>query len=201
MKKTLAFLSLLLAAAGVAAHPNHIFGVRAGMNIANMTFKSDGISMTPNSVVRPFVGFSYQKSLMQTLPLYFETGLGVAGYGASIADGTVKINAYYFEAPAVVNCHFGLSDDVALIPYIGLGVRVGFAGKMKYDDGEWVAKADTFGDGMMKRFDMGIRAGIGVEWHRFLFVFGYDAGVLNLSNGSDLTARNKTFQLQAGYRF
>ena len=84
MKKTLAFLSLLLAAAGVAAHPNHIFGVRAGMNIANMTFKSDGISMTPNSVVRPFVGFSYQKSLMQTLPLYFETGLGVAGYGASL---------------------------------------------------------------------------------------------------------------------
>lgn len=98
MKKL--FLLVLLSAVSwaVSAHPNHIYGVRVGMNIANMTFKQGGVSATPNSVVRPLVAFSYEKSLMQALPLYFETGLGIAGYGTSIADGAVKVNAYYFEA-------------------------------------------------------------------------------------------------------
>lgn len=197
MKKLL--LSLLLSAVvfGLSAHPNHILGVRVGMNIANMTFKQGGVSATPNSVVRPLVAFSYEKSLMHTLPLYFETGLGIAGYGTSIADGAMKVNAYYFEAPALVNYHFGLTDDIALIPYLGLSMRVGFAGKVKIGS----EKDDTFGDGGFNRFDMGVRAGIGVEWRRYSFRFGYDAGFINLSDVSDITVRNKTFQLQLGYRF
>lgn len=196
--KKLFLLGLLSAmTCGAAAHPDHIYGVRVGMNIANMTFKSGGVSATPNAVVRPLVAFSYEKSLMQSLPLYFETGLGIAGYGTSIADGAVKINAYYFEAPALVNWHFGLTDDVALIPYLGLSLRVGFAGNMKAGS----EKADTFGDEGLDRFDMGVRAGIGVEYRRYSFRFGYDAGFLNLSDTSELTVRNKTFQLQLGYRF
>ena len=197
MKKLLLSVLLLTVVFGVSAHPNHIYGVRVGMNIANMTFKQGGISATPNSVVRPLVPFSYEKSLMSALPLYFETGLGVAGYGTSIADGAMKVNAYYFEAPALVNWHFGLTDEIALIPYLGLSMRVGFAGKVKVGS----EKADTFGDDGFDRFDMGVRAGIGVEWRRYSFRFGYDAGFLNLSDVSDITVRNKTFQLQLGYRF
>ena len=183
MKKLFLLAVLSAVVCGAAAHPNHIFGVRVGMNIANMTFKAGGVSATPNSVVRPLVAFSYEKSLMHTLPLYFETGLGIAGY--------------YFEAPALVNWRFGLTEDVSLIPYLGLSMRVGFAGKVKSVS----AKADTFGDGGFDRFDMGVRAGIGVEYRRYSFRFGYDAGFLNLSDVSDVTVRNKTFQLQLGYRF
>ena len=171
MKKLFLLAVLSAVVCGAAAHPNHIFGVRVGMNIANMTFKTGGVSATPNSVVRPLVAFSYEKSLMHTLPLYFETGLGIAGYGTSISDGAVKLNAYYFEAPALVNWRFGLTEDVSLIPYLGLS------------------------------FDMGVRAGIGVEYRRYSFRFGYDAGFLNLSDVSDVTVRNKTFLLQLGYRF
>lgn len=167
MKKLFLLAVLSAVVCGAAAHPNHIFGVRVGMNIANMTFKAGGVSATPNSVVRPLVAFSYEKSLMHTLPLYFETGLGIAGYGTSVSDGAVKLNAYYFEAPALVNWRFGLTEDVSLIPYLGLSMR----------------------------------AGIGVEYRRYSFRFGYDAGFLNLSDVSDVTVRNKTFQLQLGYRF
>lgn len=165
MKKLFLLAVLSAVVCGAAAHPNHIFGVRVGMNIANMTFKAGGVSATPNSVVRPLVAFSYEKSLMHTLPLYFETGLGIAGYGTSISDGAVKLNAYYFEAPALVNWRFGLTEDVSLIPYLGLSMRVGFAGKVKSGS----AKADTFGDGGFDRFDMGVRAGIGVEYRRYSF--------------------------------
>ena len=163
MKKLFLLAVLSAVVCGAAAHPNHIFGVRVGMNIANMTFKAGGVSATPNSVVRPLVAFSYEKSLMHTLPLYFETGLGIAGYGTSVSDGAVKLNAYYFEAPALVNWRFGLTEDVSLIPYLGLSMRVGFAGKVKSGS----AKADTFGDGGFDRFDMGVRAGIGVEYRRY----------------------------------
>lgn len=97
----------------------------------------------------------------------------------------------------MVNYRFGLTNDISLIPYLGLSMRMGFAGKTKSGSD----KADTFGDEGFNRFDMGIRAGIGVEWQRYSFRFGYDAGFLNLSDVSDITVRNKTFQLQLGYRF
>ena len=63
MKKLFLLAVLSAVVCGAAAHPNHIFGVRVGMNIANMTFKAGGVSATPNSVVRPLVAFSYEKSL------------------------------------------------------------------------------------------------------------------------------------------
>ena len=53
MKKLFLLAVLSAVVCGAAAHPNHIFGVRVGMNIANMTFKAGGVSATPNSVVRP----------------------------------------------------------------------------------------------------------------------------------------------------
>lgn len=62
MKKLFLLAVLSAVVCGAAAHPNHIFGVRVGMNIANMTFKAGGVSATPNSVVRPLVAFSYEKS-------------------------------------------------------------------------------------------------------------------------------------------
>ena len=46
MKKLLLSVLLLTVVFGVSAHPNHIYGVRVGMNIANMTFKQGGISAT-----------------------------------------------------------------------------------------------------------------------------------------------------------
>ena len=38
MKKLFLLAVLSAVVCGAAAHPNHIFGVRVGMNIANMTF-------------------------------------------------------------------------------------------------------------------------------------------------------------------
>lgn len=55
------------------------------------------MSATPNSVVRPLVAFSYEKSLMHTLPLYFETGLGIAGYGTSTATVPVSFKRLLFR--------------------------------------------------------------------------------------------------------
>lgn len=49
MKKLFLLAVLSAVVCGAAAHPNHIFGVRVGMNIANMTFKAGGVSATPNS--------------------------------------------------------------------------------------------------------------------------------------------------------
>lgn len=40
MKKLFLLAVLSAVVCGAAAHPNHIFGVRVGMNIANMTFAS-----------------------------------------------------------------------------------------------------------------------------------------------------------------
>mgnify|MGYP001028884332 CR=1 FL=1 len=197
MKKLFFLMALSAVVCGVSAHPNHIFGVRAGLNITDMVYETRGVGAATGWVVRPSAAFSYEKSLSKSIPLYFETGVGFSGFGTSIDKGAKRINAYFFEAPALLNWHFNLTDDIALIPYLGFCLRVGFVGRMT-----GVRKrVDTFGWQKMVPFDTGVRAGIGVEYRRYSFRFGYDAGLYDMSDLSIRTVRNKSFQLQLGYRF
>lgn len=155
------------------------------------------MSATPNSVVRPLVAFSYEKSLMHTLPLYFETGLGIAGYGTSISDGAGEAQRLLFRGAGTGQLAFRfdgrrLVDSLSGSEYAR---RLRRQGEVRIGKGRYVRRRG------FDRFDMGVRAGIGVEYRRYSFRFGYDAGFLNLSDVSDVTVRNKTFLLQLGYRF
>ena len=116
MKKLFFLMALSAVVCGVSAHPNHIFGVRAGLNITDMVYETRGVGAATGWVVRPSAAFSYEKSLSKSIPLYFETGVGFSGFGTSIDKGAKRINAYFFEAPALLNWHFNLTDDIALIP-------------------------------------------------------------------------------------
>lgn len=197
MKKLSLLVVLSAVAWGVSAHPNRILGVRVGLNITDMIYETSGVGAATSWVVRPSAAFSYEKSLSKSIPLYFETGVGFAGFGTSIDKGAKRINAYFFEAPALVNWHFGLTEDISLIPYLGFCLRVGFVGKMT-----GVRKrVDTFGWQKLVPFDTGVRAGIGVEYRRYSFRFGYDAGLYDMGDLSIRTVRNRAFQLQLGYRF
>lgn len=87
MKKIL--LCLLALAAGLTAFGQNesSFGVRAGLNVANLHLSAGGLSASLDSRASYHVGFAYQQPVLRVLPLYFETGLYLSGRGASVNGG------------------------------------------------------------------------------------------------------------------
>ena len=55
----------------------NIYGVRAGMNVANMSVQG----LSPSSKVGFHVAGVYQRLLMESQPLYLETGLQISQKG------------------------------------------------------------------------------------------------------------------------
>lgn len=150
MKKFVLILASLFAAGSVLAqeYPKNILGIRAGMNVSNLTLKVDNLSESADSRVSFHAGFSDQIRLARNLPLYLETGLYITQKGANI--GGIKANPLYFQIPLLVNYHILLGDGWSIVPFAGIYYAVGVCGKFKYQ-GE---KADYFGaQGLVDRSD------------------------------------------------
>lgn len=195
MKKLfLTLLCAVLTAGAVSAqeYQKHVFGVRAGLNFANVSF--DGIS--PESKAGFHLGGSYQYLFTDRMPLYLETGLQITQKGFKHDSSSWKCNAFYFEIPVLVTYKFEVADDIRLLPAGGFYYGFGFAGKTKMG-----SKSDTFGsDGLFKRSDFGMRFSASVEWRQYVFGVGYEFSLTNVAKGGDdITTRN--IFLSVGYNF
>lgn len=194
------------------------FGVRAGLNVANLHLSAGGLSASLDSRASYHVGFAYQQPVLRVLPLYFETGLYLSGRGASVTagdldldvEGKAKFNMLYLQVPAVVSWHFNIKS-VSIQPAAGVYYGFGIHGKLKGD----AAKVDLFKeisvpveDGsvegqVFKRSDFGLRFGVGVTVMKHYYAgVGYDLGLLNISKDSgEGKIKNGSFFISLGYNF
>lgn len=210
----------LALAAGLTAFGQNesSFGVRAGLNVANLHFSAGGLSASMDSRASYHVGFAYQQPVLRVLPLYFETGLYLSGRGASVTagdldldvEGKAKFNMLYLQVPAVVSWHFNIKS-VSIQPAAGVYYGFGIHGKLKGD----AAKVDLFKeisvpveDGsvegqVFKRSDFGLRFGVGVTVMKHYYAgVGYDLGLLNISKDSgEGKIKNGSFFISLGYNF
>jgi len=203
MKKIL--LCLLALAAGLTAFGQNesSFGVRAGLNVANLHLSAGGLSASLDSRASYHVGFAYQQPVLRVLPLYFETGLYLSGRGASVTAGDLDLDV---EGKAKFNMLY-LQIQPAAGVYYGFGIH----GKLKGD----AAKVDLFKeisvpveDGsvegqVFKRSDFGLRFGVGVTVMKHYYAgVGYDLGLLNISKDSgEGKIKNGSFFISLGYNF
>lgn len=196
MKKLFLILVGTVLLAGTAAaqtYQKHIFGVRAGLNIANVSF--DGVKHESKAGFH--LGGSYQYLLTERMPLYLETGLQITQKGTKHDATLKKYTAFYAEIPVAVTYKFRVADEIALLPAAGFYYGLGLGGKVKAAGN----KADTFGDdGAFKRSDFGMRFGGAVEWRRYSFGLGYEFSLVNVAkHGSD--THNRNFLFSVGYNF
>lgn len=205
MKKLLLILAVAVMAAGSAMAQNYeknIFGVRAGLNVSNVSVDY----ITPKSKAGFHVAGVYQRLLAESLPLYLETGLQISQKGCKLGGG--KFNAAYLEIPVMVNYKFNIGDIVTLYPSAGLYYAFGVSGKEVYKyDGE-KEKYDLFGnEGSIKRSDFGVRFSGTVDWQRYSFSLGYELGSFNVAkSGEDAefdgaSIKTGNFFISVGYNF
>ena len=208
MKKILlSILAVLFAAPSFAQYSSGGFslsesslyyGVRLGMNVANIT----GDAPDLNSKIGLNLGGTVGLRLSDTTPIFLESGLYFTGCGASKDKTSITLN--YLELPILIKYGVQVSDDIALLPFIGPTFRYGlFGGKWK-TSGE--GKTDSFGDNKFKRADMGIKIGCGAEYNKLYLEAGYQFGITNiadwqLANGDDASAHNGALFVNLGVNF
>lgn len=165
------------------------FGLRFGLNVANVFYKGTGGMAQTEPLSRFHVGLVYGNKLGDGLPFFLESGLIYSEKGTRIngneETGRRDCNLKYFEIPLVLKYRIDTNvDDLNVQPFFGGFMSVGIAGKTKYYDTR--EKSTSYGDTRYKHFDAGLRLGCGMAYQNFYFEMGYDIGLFNMA-GSKYT--------------
>lgn len=181
------------------------FGIRAGLNMSNMTFSEDGISGSPDSRTSFHVGVTADIPLMQSL--YVQTGLFFQnkGYKFDSDNYTQTAKPMYFEIPVLASYRYDFSDAMQLQvnfgPYFGYGIGGKIKEESDYDNDEIDFFGDKEDDGC-KRFNCGLQVGAGLTFSNHLYLgFSYQFGLSNISHESDFSLKDKNYMISLGYNF
>ncbi|WP_207427993.1 porin family protein [Pedobacter sp. SYSU D00535] len=206
MKKLLIAVAVLFASKSGFAQ-NVTFGVKAGLNLADMQFKSEGMSMNTESLV------NFQIGGFADIPVNnfsIQPGLILNGKGGKIGFGDVetKTSLMYLEVP--VNAYYNVPVSFGKI-FVGAGpyAALGLAGKQKTEGemlGEDLSGEEDikFGSGEdeMKALDFGLNFGGGVRLTSGINLgLNYGLGLSNLSNEDEGKVKNRVWSLTVGYSF
>ena len=203
MKKL--FVTMIALAAAVTAFAQFPAGlsVGAGYVSAKKTTKADN-----HSDSRSFGGFYVNADYNIAIG---DTGFGVApGVYVDLPiykDELVGIDTKWKELnlgiPVMVNYAFPVADIIKIIPFAGPTVQFGISSKVIQEQGNQKHTIDAYdGDDAQKRLQLFIGGGVAVDIAEIVRVsLGYDAGLLNRSNDSDIKAKDSGFHIGVAYLF
>lgn len=221
MKNRITYVILLLFLALSTTSLAQIFGVKAGMNLSNLSVKdeydsySDNFKMKPGFHIGPTIEFQINETFT------FESGLLLSTKGTKMSDKekyqdntyefSSKANLYYLDIPITAKAvtDVGSSRIFATFgPYIG----VGLSGKMK---SEYTQNGKTgtdesdinFGpdeeEDDLKRLDYGLIAGAGIEFNAIQVGITYSLGLANISTYTDDgdKVKSRVLGISLAYKF
>lgn len=231
LKKKLITLALFTAI-GIAA--NAQFYLQGGLNLANITTNSNGQTEKNNMLTSFNAGFMSRFGLSDVFDL--ETGLLVSGkgskaetyYTASNDDNYVKtrFNPIYLEIPLNAVVKFPLQKKSKSNIFINAGpyIAIGIAGKSTYDqkilgvgtssssnikfsnDDPFTSRQDDAAYDKLKRFDVGLNLGGGLDLGNFIMKLNYGMGLAKINstqsnNSVDDKNKFRTISLSVGIPF
>jgi len=178
------------------------FGVKVGLNLANVSTDPEPEGVSFDAVTKFGVGGIMLYPLSEVLDLQVEAMYLLKGSKAEFDFfGTVfesELNLAYLSVPVMVRYNLG-SEDTS--PYIVVGPEFGFllSAKVKVDDIEEDLKDD------FKSLDLGLNIGAGVSMDMGttpMFVeVRYSLGLSNIEDNDDSTTKTTGIQLFVGMMF
>ncbi len=114
----------------------------------------------------------------------------------------VESSTYYLEIPILVRYAYRLTKKSKLFVETGPYLACGLFGKSKLYMEDHREEYDVFSQGYNRRFDLGIRANIGVEFYSFELSLGWSKGFINPSKDwAAITPKDMAFSFQVAYLF
>jgi hypothetical protein len=194
------------------------FGIKGGLNLANLLEKDDDATYSNDYSMNP----GFHLGLTVDVPLNdflsFEPGLLLTTKGMKYEEEIVefaiaaKLNLYYLDVPLTLKASHELGDGLKMFGAIGPYVGFGMSGKGKitteYQGDKETEEVDIDGgsdedEDELKRLDMGLTFGGGVEINSIMIGISYDLGLSNTSAYQDYgsTTKNRVLKFSLGYRF
>lgn len=186
------------------------FGIKGGLNIANVSEIEDGVTYSPKAIAGIHVGPVLDIPLQGSLN--FNTGLlfSVIGYKNTSSNnyqGTSYTTTTTFndlEIPLNLAYKFPINDKSKF--FIQAGPFLGYALSGKVKDSEGSVSID-FEAESIKRFNYGLGIGAGIELGSIVASANYQIGLANMyddsndnSNGN-YKVKSKVFQISLAYMF
>lgn len=201
MKKLV--LTMLFGLIALAGYSQVRWDAQFGMNFSNMT-KLDDSKALPGFKLGVGLDYAFNESWS------FKSGLMINSKGWKYKEDGDKITyrPIYLDIPLMGAWKTTIVDGVKLVVNAGPYLAIGLGGKAKAGDGngKLFKKEDGENEAYMKRFDLGLQYGIGVELgNRYLINLTGQNGFIspfNYPDGYDGDKpKNMTFTIGVGYIF
>ena len=193
MKKFL--LTAVLGMFALAGFSQMTWNAKVGMSMTNLS--NTDADMKVGQTVG--VGLDYQFTDMW----YLQSGLNITGKGAKAGD--LKIKTHYLEIPVLAAAKFDVSDNMKFVVNAGPYLAFGMGGKLEEGDASMkvFSKEDGMEEALMKRFDLGLQYGVGLELSdKYLINLTGQYGFIDPFKGdSGESSHNIAFMIGVGYRF
>lgn len=198
MKKLLSVFSILLligfSANQVAAQTG--FGVRGGVNFANLNDTDADVDARTGIMAGAYLNLPISNSPVSIQPEVLYTQKGFES-----GDNTYQLD--YVEVPVLARFDFitnsGLRPHVYFGPYIGFNVNAEIDGE---DEGTlFPDDSQTNIDDITNDTDFGVSVGAGLDFGRFDLGVRYNAGLTEVFDADDMTAKNGVLSIVGGIGF
>jgi len=191
------------------------FGIRAGVNFANMSFSNGDYSASPGSRTTFHVGVVADIPLVESF--YIQSGLFLQNKGYKVEvdyedseyynKETMIAKPMYLEIPVLASYRYNFNDATQLQinfgPYFGYGIGGKFKSEYEDEGYQESEEEDCFQDGELKRFNCGLQVGAGITFASHIYLgIAYQFGLSNISDdGGDLKVKDKNLMVSVGYTF
>ncbi len=176
------------------------FGVRIGAAFSKLK-TDDFILNGGRSQVGLNVGIVRGFSLMREAPLYLETGIFYIEKGGKKREDTRKItyDLNYIEIPVMIRYGLDFYRGLSIQPMFGFYLAYGVSGKMK--NFNELGAQNAFSGDYFRRFDGGLRVGMGIGYYIFSIGVTYDIGIANVCHDMIDKSRNSNIAVEFGVNF
>lgn len=196
------------------------FVIKGGCNLTSILREDNNAKYINNYKINTGFNFGLTASIPFNEFFSFESGLLLTTKGSNDelekTNGfkfNKKLDTYYLDIPLLLKVYPNLGDKLKLYgtvgPYIGVGLfgktntTVVFLGNMET---EVIEKVIEWGNDQiqhdLKRLDIGLTFGTGIDIDPFLVEISYDMGLSNISAYQDdgRTLKNRVFKISIGYK-
>ena len=176
------------------------YGVRLGLNLSNLSGDGETLGTKAGLNLGAVIGLR----LSDTTPLFLESGLYYTQRGAE--KGKTEVNLNYLEIPVLIKAGFNVTDDIAVLPFLGPTLSLGISGKskgyQKDENGDEVFYSESsFGKAKYSRPDVGIKVGCGAEWNMIYVELGYQFGIANVLDSDEFSQHGNALFFNLGVNF
>ena len=187
------------------------FGVKAGLNMSNLTVDGNNDNTMKFGLNAGFLGKFYITDMFALQPelLYSSKGFENVFNNELITDGEVNYNFNYIDVPIKLVFYLAEDFNFQLGPYIGylVNANVDVDNAAILDDFFQVDSQEELDRDMFNALDFGLTGGLGYELDPLVIGFNYNLGLTQVAKENEPTelmlgdAKNTVIQVYAGILF